>query len=237
MTIQFSPHDADIPAQPVKPQPIARQRRVNTVETAPKQLYRDYIKRGIDIFATLLALPIVVPVVGFIALLIMMDGHNPFYSQLRVGRNGRNFRMWKLRTMVPNADALLDSYLAANPAAQAEWISTQKLKNDPRITWVGRLLRKCSIDELPQLLNVLNGTMSLVGPRPMMVCQRGDYHGQSYFKLRPGVTGAWQVSDRNACSFSGRVSFDDTYYADLSAMTDLRILFKTVWVVVRGTGY
>ena len=166
----------------------------------------------------------------------MLDGHNPFYSQMRVGKNGRSFRMWKLRTMVPNADEMLESYLAEHPAARLEWNATQKLKRDPRVTWLGFLLRKTSLDELPQLWNVLNGTMSLVGPRPIMVNQRDAYTGHAYFNLRPGLTGAWQVSDRNNCDFIDRVRYDDLYDNDLSFRRDFGIMLETLRVVARGTG-
>ena len=184
-----------------------------------------------------MAVPIIVPLVGAIALLVALDGHNPFYSQLRVGRNGKAFRMWKLRSMVHNADALLESYLANNPDSRQEWDTTQKLKQDPRITFVGRVLRKCSMDELPQLWNVLNGTMSLVGPRPMMLCQKDSYFGRSYYLVRPGITGPWQVSDRNHCDFIDRVKYDDDYEEAVSFSTDMGLLFKTISVVTRGTGY
>lgn len=184
----------------------------------------------------ILAAPLVLPVLGLLALLAMLDGGTPFYTQLRVGRGGKAFRMWKIRTMVPDADAQLKTYLAANPAARAEWNATQKLRNDPRITPIGRILRKTSMDELPQLFNVLTGSMSLVGPRPMMVDQEPLYHGQAYFQLSPGITGLWQISDRNDCDFVDRVHYDETYGRTVSLITDLRILFKTVAVVLRGTG-
>jgi lipopolysaccharide/colanic/teichoic acid biosynthesis glycosyltransferase len=190
-----------------------------------------------DIGLTILLVPIAVPLIAFAALLIAMDGHNPFYSQQRVGKDGREFRILKLRTMVHGADALLETYLAENPAARQEWNSTQKLKQDPRITKVGGLLRKISLDELPQLWNVLNGTMSLVGPRPMMLCQRNVYHGNSYYNLRPGITGLWQVSDRNEADFLERVYYDDVYDRTVSLKTDLAVLIATVGVVLRGTGY
>jgi exopolysaccharide production protein ExoY len=114
---------------------------------------------------------------------------------------------------------------------------TQKLKEDPRITPVGRVLRKISLDELPQLFNVLTGDMSLVGPRPIMVNQKALYPGQRYYDLRPGLTGLWQVSDRNECSFAGRSRFDDIYHRTMSFGIDLRIIGQTVSVVFRGTGY
>jgi lipopolysaccharide/colanic/teichoic acid biosynthesis glycosyltransferase len=142
-----------------------------------------------------------------------------------------------MRSMVVDADARLADHLAADPAARAEWDATQKLKNDPRITRVGRVLRKCSIDELPQLWNVVTGDMSLVGPRPMMPQQQALYPGRAYFALRPGITGPWQVSKRNESTFAERAVFDEAYQRNLSFTTDLGLLMATVRVVLRGTGY
>lgn len=203
----------------------------------PKGPYGRFFKRGMDITLVLLSAPVVLPVILLLALAIALTGNMPFYTQLRVGRGGAPFRMWKLRTMVKNADQHLEAYLQKNPDARREWDSTQKLKNDPRITPFGKLLRKTSIDELPQLFNVLNGTMSLVGPRPMMVGQEQYYDGHAYYEMRPGITGLWQVSDRNDCSFQGRVDYDTAYGRQVSLKTDLGILFKTVGVVWRATGH
>ncbi len=139
--------------------------------------------------------------------------------------------------MVPNAEERLESHLAASPQTREEWDSTQKLKNDPRITSTGKFLRKSSLDELPQLWNVLTGDMSLVGPRPMMENQESLYPGTAYYALRPGVTGSWQVSDRNETTFAGRAKFDTEYYYSLSLATDLKILARTVNVVLRATGH
>lgn len=194
-------------------------------------------KRVLDIALVLLTAPITLLTVGLLALFVALDGGNPFYSQDRVGLNGRIFRMWKLRSMVVGADQKLDAYLADNPAARQEWDNTQKLKCDPRITRLGGLLRKCSLDELPQLFNVLIGDMSLVGPRPMMPSQRDLYPGQAYYRLRPGITGTWQVSKRNESSFAERAHFDQDYEQSLSLTTDLGLLVKTVRVVLRATGY
>ncbi|ANT61525.1 sugar transferase [Salipiger sp. CCB-MM3] len=198
--------------------------------------YRGVFKRVLDIALVLImALP-VLPFVLVFAALVARDGHAPFYLQRRVGRNGRVFRMWKLRTMVPNADCLLAAHLRANPLARVEWDRNQKLRNDPRITPIGRLLRKTSIDELPQLWNVLRGEMSLVGPRPMMVEQTPIYPGTAYYALRPGITGFWQTSVRNEASFSERAKFDTAYLAELSFVTDIKVLARTVKVVWTGTG-
>lgn len=200
-------------------------------------LYRSGVKRALDIAVVIMAAPFVVPFIAILALLVALDGSNPFFSQDRVGRNGRIFRMWKLRSMVQDAESKLVAHLAECPDARAEWDITQKLKQDPRITRVGRLLRKSSMDEMPQLWNVLCGQMSLVGPRPMMVCQREIYPGQAYYRLRPGITGNWQVSERNETSFADRAKFDQDYERNLSLRTDVGILMATVRVVVRATGY
>jgi exopolysaccharide production protein ExoY len=199
--------------------------------------YRRWGKRVLDISFVVLSLPFSLVLVGMLALLAATDGANPFYSQNRVGRDGRVYRMWKLRTMVVDADAKLEAYLASNMAARTEWDRDQKLKADPRITPVGRVLRKASMDELPQLWNVLKGEMSLVGPRPMMTDQQALYAGAAYFRLRPGITGPWQVSKRNECTFADRARFDTSYEQHLSLKTDLRLLVATVQVVLRGTGY
>lgn len=200
-------------------------------------LYRKYIKRALDVAFTLALAPIVLPFICAAAFLIAMDGRNPFYSQLRIGEGGKVFRLLKLRTMVHNADKRLEAYLATNPEARDEWDSTQKLKKDPRVTLVGRILRKTSLDELPQLWNVLTGEMSIVGPRPMMVNQKDAYLGKAYYRLQPGITGLWQVSDRNEGEFVGRVRYDEIYDRVCSLKTDLWVLMRTVVVVVRCTGY
>ena len=206
---------------------------------APRRpgFYRRTLKRGADIAVVAMALPFVVPIVALLALLVMRDGGRPFYCHDRVGRGGRPYRMWKLRTMVHDADARLEAHLRANPVARAEWASKQKLIDDPRITPLGRLLRKSSLDELPQLWNVARGEMSLVGPRPMMLSQQRLYPGRDYYQLRPGITGLWQISDRNAATFADRAKFDTVYNRTLSVGLDLGILLSTVRVVVRGTGH
>jgi lipopolysaccharide/colanic/teichoic acid biosynthesis glycosyltransferase len=221
---------------------LARDRKVRSSSdlflTRPPGLYRNGIKRLLDVALVLLALPFVLPVVLLIAVMIALhDGHSPFYWSARVGRYGREFGMLKLRSMVPDADARLAAYLASDPEAAAEWQSTQKLKADPRITAFGRMLRKTSLDELPQLWNVLRGDMSLVGPRPMMPDQRPIYPGKAYFALRPGVSGPWQVSDRNASTFARRADFDLEYHRTLTFTNDVKLILQTLAVVLRGTGY
>lgn len=200
-------------------------------------LYGRYFKRVVDLAIVVLAAPVVVPIVLLLAVLVARDGHSPFYRQDRVGKEGRIFSIWKLRTMVPNADRHLAEYLDANPTARGEWDETQKLKVDPRVTGFGQRLRKTSMDELPQLWNVFVGDMSLVGPRPMMTEQQDLYSGKAYYSLRPGLTGYWQISDRNSSSFAARASFDTRYSNELNLSTDISVLSKTIGVVVRGTGY
>jgi len=198
--------------------------------------YRTTGKRILDILLTLTIGIIAFPMIAIFAVVILLGGHSPFFSQKRIGKDGKVFRMWKLRTMVANADIKLASYLANNPSAQREWDEKQKLSNDPRITRVGRWLRRSSMDELPQLINVLFGSMSLVGPRPMMVEQRNSYKGESYAKMLPGMTGPWQVSERSESAFAARVGHDDDYYQSMSLAQDLKLIACTVLVVFKGTG-
>jgi lipopolysaccharide/colanic/teichoic acid biosynthesis glycosyltransferase len=139
--------------------------------------------------------------------------------------------------MVTDADALLEQTLASDPGVRKEWNDKQKLTDDPRITRIGRIVRKTSLDELPQLFNVLKGDMSLVGPRPMMLCQQPLYPGSAYYELRPGVSGPWQISDRNSSSFAARADFDDEYLAGLSFKTDMVIIARTIGTVLRCTGH
>jgi len=198
--------------------------------------YRVAGKMMFDWFLVLASLPVVVPLVVILALLVALDGSSPFYRQSRVGRNGKVFRLLKIRTMVPDAEHILQDYLEQHPKARDEWEHKQKLHYDPRITWLGGFLRKASIDELPQLWNVLCGDMSLIGPRPIMLDQRSRYPGSAYYHMRPGITGLWQVSDRNESSFIKRAEFDTDYYYNLSLKMDLSIFVRTISAVLRATG-
>lgn len=206
-------------------------------KTAPFYIYRDYAKRLMDIAFIAITLPFSLPVILLCALALWIEGGSPFYTQDRLGRKGARFSILKLRTMVRNADEVLETYLAADPEMRREWDELQKLRNDPRVTPVGQFLRATSLDELPQLFNVLTGDMSIVGPRPMLPEQLAMYGDASaYEALRPGITGLWQISSRNDNGFSHRKSIDATYERDLTLMLDLKILFKTVGVVLRRTG-
>lgn len=198
--------------------------------------YTRFGKRALDLFLVLVALPIIVPVVLIIGILVRSDGHSALFMQERVGKGGKRFRVLKFRTMVPDAEAALAKYLAESPEAAEEWEIYQKLRDDPRITPVGKFLRATSLDELPQLWNVTVGEMSLVGPRPMMPSQVELYPGSHYNLMRPGITGTWQVSDRNDSSFAVRGRFDTEYWADLSLKADLLVLWKTIFAVLACSG-
>lgn len=200
-------------------------------------IYTHGAKRVVDICLTVLALPFVVPLVLVMAFLVSLDGHGAFYTQERIGRHGKRFRILKLRTMVACADKLLEAHLKTDVRAAAEWEATQKLVDDPRVTSIGCYLRKFSLDEFPQLWNVLKGDMSLVGPRPMMTEQQSLYPGTAYFQHRPGITGNWQVSRRNAARFADRAEYDNQYAASLSFYGDMKLMLATAGVVCKGTGY
>lgn len=211
--------------------------RLPSLNLRPKGLYGRYGKPVLDRLLVIAALPIALPLIALCAFALWIESGVPFYTQPRLGRGGKWFSILKLRTMVRDADAVLESYLAENPAMRREWDEMQKLKDDPRITPVGSFLRATSLDELPQLWNVLTGDMSLIGPRPMMPDQLEMYGDpKSYFALRPGITGLWQVSARNNSRFTYRNEVDGAYRRNISLPMDLTILMKTVGVVLRRTG-
>ena len=207
------------------------------VSTRRLGVYRAIFKRVLDLALVLASLPFVAPVLLLLSVAIFLqDRKSPFFLQERIGKNGKRFKMWKFRTMVVDAEAKLEAYLQENAEAREEWETKQKLSFDPRCTKIGRILRKSSMDELPQLLNVLKGDMALVGPRPMMPSQQVLYPGHGYYRLRPGMTGSWQVSERNETTFAQRAGYDDAYDQGLSFTGDVRIIAQTVGVVLKGTG-
>jgi exopolysaccharide production protein ExoY len=203
---------------------------------ALRAVYLGGAKRGLDLALVLIAAPFLAPLLAALAALAAWDGGPALYGQARVGRGGRRFTCWKFRTMVPDAEARLAALLAADPDAAAEWARCQKLRRDPRVTRTGRWLRAASLDELPQLWNVLTGEMSLVGPRPMTPAQEPIYPGTAYYRLRPGITGFWQVSERHEGAFAGRAVHDARYADEVSLATDLTLLWRTAAVVLRGGG-
>ncbi|SHI29244.1 sugar transferase [Wenxinia saemankumensis] len=197
------------------------------------------MKPVIDRAGAFLGLIGLAPLFLIIAAAIMLsDPGNPFYVQSRLGRNGRMFRCIKFRSMVLDGDDVLARHLNDDPVARREWESTRKLRSDPRITGIGSVLRKSSLDELPQLLNVLRGDMSLVGPRPI-VEDEAVYYGTAfghYSAVLPGLTGLWQVSGRNDVSYQERVRLDRLYVETMSLATDAMILTRTVRVVLFRVG-
>lgn len=198
----------------------------------------DITKRAFDILGASALLFVLLPIFIVIACVVLSDGGSVFFGHPRVGRGGRSFRCLKFRSMVPKADVVLAELLATDAGAREEWNRDFKLKNDVRITAVGRFLRKTSLDELPQLWNVLRGDMSLVGPRPIVTKELERYGAdvRYYLSVRPGVTGLWQVSGRNNVDYSTRVALDVSYVKERSTLLDISILLRTFKVVFDGSG-
>jgi Undecaprenyl-phosphate galactose phosphotransferase WbaP len=199
-----------------------------------------FIKRTSDLILTIIGgLLIALPLTLLFAALIKLDSRGPiFYGQTRLGRNGKHFTAWKFRSMVADADAALKAHLEAHPELREEWERDRKLKNDPRVTRMGRLLRKTSLDELPQLWNVLCGEMSLVGPRPIVdeEVEKYDKNYRLYTSVRPGLSGMWQVSGRSDTDYKQRVWLDAYYVRNWSVWLDAYILARTVKTVLLGKG-
>ncbi|MGC9143352.1 exopolysaccharide biosynthesis polyprenyl glycosylphosphotransferase, partial [Hydrogenobaculum sp.] len=197
-------------------------------------------KQTFDILLSLITLPVLVFVISIFAILIKIDSEGPvFFVQERLGKNGKIFKCIKFRTMYVNSQEILENFLKENKDAQLEWQTFKKLKKyDPRVTRVGRFLRKTSLDELPQIFNVLKGDMSLVGPRPYLPSEEkdmGDY--KDYILLtKPGITGLWQVSGRNELSFEERLKLDTWYVLNWSLWFDIVIILKTIRVVFKKEG-
>ncbi|SDB43991.1 sugar transferase [Belnapia rosea] len=197
------------------------------------------LKRALDIAGAGALLLLGAPVFLLLALLVRADGGPAFYAHERVGRGGRRFGCLKFRSMVVDSATRLEALLASDPAARAEWEATRKLRHDPRITWIGRLLRATSLDELPQLINVLRGDMSLVGPRPVVAAELAAHYGaaaEHYLAVRPGITGLWQVSGRSDTSYAQRVALDVRYATNPSLLEDVRILLRTPAAVLLRRG-
>ena len=197
------------------------------------------MKRSIDMFLAATAICFSLPMFAVVFAILYFSSEGPvFYRHRRVGRNGREFYCLKFRTMVVDSDAALTAYLSANPSVRETWEQTRKLKDDPRVTAFGRVLRKSSVDELPQLLNILKGDMSFVGPRPIVGQEVPLYgsHIDDYYRVRPGLTGLWQVARSDAFSFSERVTMDTTYVRNQSLLFDLYIIARTIPVVFTARG-
>lgn len=206
----------------------------------PSDLFRyRAVKRCLDVALILAAAPVLLLVVGIVSAVVMLSSPGPiFYSHRRIRKNGAFFSMWKFRTMCVNSAEVLEEYLTLHPEARKEWNKTHKLRHDPRITPIGSFLRRYSLDEVPQLWNVLNGHMSLVGPRPIVAAEVEKYADsfESYCRVKPGMTGLWQVSGRSELSYDERVALDCDYVNHWSLRRDCKILAKTINVVVNQDG-
>ena len=213
---------------------------IEGVEVYPALSFRyRVIKRTMDIVLVLLSLPVLVPVVLIIGAMIKFTSPGPvFFSHRRICRDASFFSMWKFRTMCVNSSSVLEQHLLAHPKAKAEWTLTHKLKCDPRVTPVGLLLRRLSLDELPQIWNVLTGRMSLVGPRPIVAAEMEKYGAcfACYCRVKPGLTGLWQVSGRSTLSYEVRVKLDCVYVNEWSILRDIKILFLTFRSVIQQDG-
>ncbi|MCQ2610464.1 MAG: undecaprenyl-phosphate galactose phosphotransferase WbaP [Treponema sp.] len=204
-----------------------------------KRRFNLFIKRCIDLLMIFVSAPVIIPVCLFIALCIKLSSKGPvFYGHERLGKNGKKFKAWKFRSMVIDADAKLKEILEKDPKLREEWKKTQKLENDPRITGIGKFLRKTSLDELPQLWNIFTGQMSFVGPRPIVDNEVKRY-GDSFeyvFSVTPGLSGMWQISGRSTTDYNDRILLDTYYIQNWSIWLDIWIILKTVFVVLLGKG-
>lgn len=197
------------------------------------------VKRLFDILIVLLFAPIVIPLGAVIACLVTLTSPGPiFFSHRRISKGGSFFSMWKFRTMCLNSAEVLEQHLALHPEDRAEWNRDHKLKNDPRVTPLGRFLRRSSLDELPQIWNVLTGRMSLVGPRPIVAAEVEKYHSDFvyYTAVHPGIAGLWQCSGRSMLSYDQRVAFDRQYVEQWSLWLDIKILARTAISVLFSKG-
>ncbi|MFM0385581.1 sugar transferase [Paraburkholderia dipogonis] len=199
---------------------------------------RKVVKRSFDVVVSALLIVALLPVLVLLAAVVLSDGGPAVFGHVRVGHKGKKFRCLKFRSMVVNADQVLKTLIENDPQARAEWELDFKLKNDVRVTRIGRFLRRTSLDELPQLWNVMRGDMSLVGPRPI-IDQELERYGANvmyYLMAKPGMTGLWQVSGRSTTDYATRVSLDVAYVKNWSLLRDVTILFRTFKVVFKGSG-
>lgn len=219
--------------------------KINLIDLGPPQSlaqlgpYQKTGKRLFDVVFSSVAGVIIAPIILFLALIVKRDGGPMIFKHKRIGLDGKEFYCLKIRTMKPNADHSLQTLLSKDLIAAKEWAKTHKLRNDPRITRVGKFLRQTSLDELPQFWNVLKGDMSLVGPRPITGEELHKYGRDRFYYLNsvPGITGIWQVSGRNTASYSDRVNMDKAYYKTVSFTGDLKLLFQTISTVTKRTGF
>ena len=224
------------PAFPLIPPPGTRRHHTLPAMSAAAGPAR--VKRAVDLCLVVVMLPALLPVIAVLYIVARLDGGPGFFGHVRVGMDNSDFRCWKIRTMVPNAEKVLKKHLETHPDAAIEWERAFKLRDDPRVTPLGRFLRQSSLDELPQVWNVLRGDMSLVGPRPVTREELEKYRGYEwcYLGVRPGITGLWQVSGRNDVPYAERVRMDMDYVNTRSFLKDMRIILRTAGVVLCRTG-
>lgn len=199
-----------------------------------------FLKRIFDLVFSFLAIMFLIPLVIIIKIIYVINGdfEPVIFSQLRIGKNGKLFKFYKFRSMIPNADNYLKEYLKNNKEAAKEYKINKKLKNDPRVTKVGKFLRDTSIDELPQMINIFKGDMSLIGNRPYLPREKedmGNYY-KEIVKTKPGLSGLWQVSGRSNLTFKDRLKLESYYSNNLSLWLDIKIFFKTIFVVLKKNG-
>ncbi len=201
--------------------------------------YRSSTKRMLDLIISALLIPSILPMIGILWLIARSDGGSGFFAHERIGKDGRKFKCFKIRSMRQDAEKFLEAYLEENEDARIEWENDRKLKNDPRISKFGGFIRKTSLDELPQLINVIAGDMSLVGPRPVVEDELNKYGNKRsyYLSVKPGITGLWQVSGRNDVSYDERVQLDMDYFKRMSLALDLKIILMTAFSVMKKSGY
>ncbi|WP_373636873.1 sugar transferase [Yoonia sp. BS5-3] len=221
------------------PKRLGRVAQSELLQTWPRLVPFSPLKRCTDIIGAAILLVFFAPLLALIAaILYFRYGGDVLFRHERLGRNGDRFACLKFRTMHQDSQKHLTDFLAKHPLMRQEWERTQKLAHDPRVHGLGRILRKSSLDELPQLINVLRGEMSLVGPRPITSAEAEKYAEDFayYLALRPGITGLWQVSGRNDTTYAERVAFDVQYYKNRTFLLDIKILLRTIAVVFTGKG-
>ena len=210
----------------------------NVVKERSKILYK-VIKRTFDIVVSLVGCIFLLPIIIIVKIsyLISKDHNSIFYTQTRIGKNGKEFKLYKFRSMIPNADKVLKKLLK-NPIYKDEWERNQKLENDPRITKIGKILRKTSLDELPQMINVLKGDMSMIGPRPLVKGELDAHHGNHaiYESVRPGISGWWAVNGRSATTYEKRLELEYYYCENCSLILDIKCFFMTITTVLHKKG-
>ena len=210
----------------------------NVVKERSKVLYK-VIKRTFDIVVSLVGCIFLLPIIIIVKIsyIISKDYNSIFYTQTRIGKNGKEFKLYKFRSMIPNADKALKKLLK-NPIYKDEWERNQKLENDPRITKMGKILRKTSLDELPQFINVLKGDMSMIGPRPLVKGELDAHHGNHaiYESVRPGISGWWAVNGRSATTYEKRLELEYYYCENCSLMLDIKCFFMTITTVLHKRG-